>query len=69
MAESRPEGSPVRARKRGECAVCMDSANTHVLVPCGHKCVCAGCAELIKTQGSCPMCRAQVVWVCEVYET
>ena len=52
----------------GECTVCMDQANTHVLVPCGHKCVCAGCAELVRVQGACPICRTAIVWVCEVYE-
>jgi len=52
----------------GECAVCMDAPNTHVLVPCGHKCVCAGCSERIRERGHCPMCRAAVVWTCEVFE-
>ena len=52
----------------GECIVCLDGSNSHVLVPCGHKCVCGACAELIKTEGTCPMCRTNVVWVCEVFE-
>ena len=52
----------------GECSVCMDQTNTHVLVPCGHKCVCSDCAELVRLQGACPICRTAIVWVCEVFE-
>jgi len=51
-----------------ECSVCMDQPNSHVVVPCGHKCLCGSCAGLIREQGICPMCRAPLVWVCEVYE-
>ena len=51
-----------------ECSICMDQPNTHVLVPCGHKCICGDCAELVRVQGVCPICRAGLVWICEVYE-
>ena len=53
---------------QGECTVCLDALNTHVLVPCGHKCVCATCAEAVRAHGHCPICRTPIVWVCEVYE-
>ena len=26
------------------CVVCLEGARTHVLVPCGHRCLCEGCA-------------------------
>ena len=27
-----------------ECSVCMDNKKNHVLIPCGHVCVCEVCA-------------------------
>merc|ERR1712008_233548 len=32
------------------CVVCLDAENTHALVPCGHKCVCNECADLLLEQ-------------------
>ena len=63
-----PRRRTERRSAAGECNICMDNANTHVLVPCGHKCVCSDCAELVRLQGACPICRTAIVWVCEVYE-
>ncbi|MEC7300930.1 MAG: FAD-dependent oxidoreductase, partial [Pseudomonadota bacterium] len=48
-----------------ECSVCMDGVNTHVLVPCGHKGVCAGCAARVRTHGAGPIWRPALGWVCE----
>ena len=39
------------------CVVCLVEPADHVLLPCGHVCVCKRCAALVKT---CPMCRADV---------
>ena len=41
-----------------ECLVCFDADKAVVLVPCGHYCLCAPCAQ--KLNGSCPMCRAPI---------
>ena len=69
VAASELDGKPSWRNMAGECAVCLDATNSHVLVPCGHKCVCAKCAELIRAHGnSCPICRTTVVWTCEVFE-
>ena len=44
----------------GECVVCMDAVNTHIFYPCGHKCVCAGCADMImESNAVCPACRGE----------
>ena len=64
----RPSSSLLHVVVQGECTVCLDALNTHVLVPCGHKCVCATCAEAVRAHGHCPICRTPIVWVCEVYE-
>ena len=56
-------------KEEDECAICFaDASRTHLCVPCGHKCVCSDCAELVRLQGACPICRTAIVWVCEVFE-
>ena len=45
-----------------ECAICLDADASVVLQPCGHMCVCAGCAHVVADPGSlCPMCRREVL--------
>ena len=39
------------------CVVCLVEPADHVLLPCGHVCVCKRCAASVTT---CPMCRADV---------
>ena len=39
------------------CVFCLVEPADHVLLPCGHVCVCKSCAALVTT---CPMCRADV---------
>ena len=50
------------------CAICIDAPRTHVLVPCGHKCVCGDCAALSVQRGACPICRAECFYTTRVYE-
>lgn len=42
-----------------ECIVCMERAKTHILVPCGHYCVCGICAAILRGKG-CPLCRTVI---------
>jgi hypothetical protein len=44
------------------CVVCFDAPKDHIIVPCGHQCVCAACAEqLTKTRTpTCPVCREPI---------
>ncbi len=46
-------------RKEHTCVVCMDKEVNHVMVPCGHLCVCGECAKQLKSQklSACPVCR------------
>jgi hypothetical protein len=39
------------------CVVCWNEPKTHVLVPCGHQCVCERCSTIT---GVCPICRGRV---------
>ena len=42
------------------CAICLENPKTHCFVPCGHVCVCSGCAGNSRNfNGKCPMCRAK----------
>lgn len=52
----------------GICVVCLDAESTHLFIPCGHRCVCAADAELLRRQGgSCPVCRQHVEGILRVY--
>lgn len=43
--------------ERTMCAVCMETERSITLRPCGHMCLCVGCAPI---QSICPICRADV---------
>jgi hypothetical protein len=51
------------------CVVCFDAPKDHLIVPCGHQCVCAGCAEqLTKTRTpTCPVCREPIQQTVKVF--
>ena len=46
--------------QRNTCVICFDENNSHTVVPCGHRCVCAACAPKLQG-GRCPICREQIV--------
>ena len=52
--------APAETAGDSPCVVCCDAEATHILAPCGHRAVCAGCARLIE---ECPLCRARVLCV------
>lgn len=43
-----------------ECVVCLDQEATHILAPCGHRCVCAACSANVN---ECPLCRTPIASV------
>lgn len=47
------------------CVVCLDAAPTHALVPCGHRCLCAGCARQLD---ACPLCRKPCTSAIRIFE-
>jgi hypothetical protein len=44
------------------CVVCLDAPKDHIIIPCGHRCVCGACAEkLTKARSAlCPFCRTPI---------
>ena len=44
------------------CVLCLDAPKDHIIVPCGHQCVCGVCAnKLAKTKTpQCPLCRGAI---------
>lgn len=50
-----------------ECVVCMDGAQTHALVPCGHQCICEKCVAHVMSS-SCPICRTSCVATLRVFK-
>jgi len=51
------------------CAICMMREKTHLLVPCGHQCLCERCADIIATQSrECPLCRGSVTLALKVFK-
>ena len=53
------------------CVVCFDAPKDHIIVPCGHMCVCEACAEqLTKTRTpTCPVCRRAIRETVKVFCT
>lgn len=47
-----------------ECVVCLSADSTHIMIPCGHRCMCQDCSSQIsKMQNRCPICRRDVISV------
>ena len=48
--------------------MCLDREQTHALVPCVHRCVCAACINAVWANGrACPICRTLSTAVLRVY--
>ena len=52
--------------KVSQCVVCLDAPASHALLPCGHRRVCAGCAE---TMSTCPICRGGVQGSVRIFDS
>ena len=52
---------------RESCVVCLDEDKSHILIPCGHQCVCGPCGERL-AQNPCPICRRAVTMAVKVFK-
>lgn len=50
------------------CRVCFGETIDVVLLPCGHLCICSGCAAKLRDR-LCPICRAKIKRVTQVYRS
>jgi hypothetical protein len=64
-------GTPQLDEEETQCVVCFDAPKDHILVPCGHQCVCGACAEqLTRTRTpTCPVCREPIRETVKVFCT
>jgi hypothetical protein len=55
-------GTPQTGAEETMCVVCFDAPKDHIMVPCGHQCVCGACAELMTKARTptCPVCREPI---------
>eukprot|EP00746_Dinoflagellata_sp_MGD_P136405 gnl/MRDRNA2_/MRDRNA2_70336_c0_seq1.p1 gnl/MRDRNA2_/MRDRNA2_70336_c0~~gnl/MRDRNA2_/MRDRNA2_70336_c0_seq1.p1 ORF type:complete len:591 (-),score=103.68 gnl/MRDRNA2_/MRDRNA2_70336_c0_seq1:144-1916(-) len=61
----------------GECIICLERSATHLVVPCGHQCLCAICAQSLGLSAggpvignhTCPACRGHVQQLVRVFVT
>ncbi|OIW18091.1 hypothetical protein TanjilG_01180 [Lupinus angustifolius] len=57
-----------KAPKKGNCCICYEERVNSLFYRCGHMCACLKCAnELQWNSGKCPVCRAPIVDVVQVY--
>lgn len=63
--------TPVKERKvQGTvsmCCICFDNEVSHVMIPCGHPCICKDCAKVDLRE--CPICRSHVIRSIRFYGT
>merc|ERR1719502_38526 len=43
-----------------DCVICFDGPASHLVVPCGHQCVCHKCVLAQRCVTMCPICRGGV---------
>jgi hypothetical protein len=56
------------AEGMAECVVCLDEEQNHIVVPCGHFCLCEGCASKVGAAGGeCPVCRTPATLILRVW--
>lgn len=56
-----------------ECTICMDAPPVMAFVPCGHRCICASCADGLKAsvaprEPKCPFCRTEAFMIMKVFD-
>ena len=49
-----------------ECVVCLDAEPTFAVLPCGHRCLCAGCRGAAAQ--ACPLCRKPTDGTVRIFE-
>jgi hypothetical protein len=64
----REDGDVVATDPAKACAICMHHEKRLVLAPCLHRCICKACWEDWKGEKKCPLCRAEINQVLDIFE-
>jgi hypothetical protein len=61
--------APARQAEEELCVVCLDAPKDHIIIPCGHQCVCGACAQALKREANpaCPLCREPISVTTKVF--
>ena len=57
VAEPEPEVLVLEVNDDTSCIICLEAERSQLLTPCGHMCLCKGCAEDMELPRRCPICR------------
>jgi hypothetical protein len=58
-----PPAAPALHPEETMCVLCLEAPKDHIIIPCGHQCVCGPCAEKlkrVKRSPACPICREPI---------
>jgi hypothetical protein len=59
-----------RERQAAQCCICIEAPASHLIRPCRHLCVCGPCGAQLQAHGGggpCPICRAAIEAIDEVF--
>lgn len=49
------------------CVICLEREKEYAAIPCGHMCLCAGCSDVVRSSGRCPLCVAEIAGIYKIY--
>ncbi len=63
-------GLPAPPRNSLDCRICLVNQANWAFVPCGHRCACTHCKEILEQSPplSCPICRTPSLMVMQVFD-
>ena len=66
-----PPAAPAPHPDDDQCVMCFDAPKDHIIIPCGHVCVCEACAKQLTQMEnpSCPICRTAIQHTNKVFHS
>jgi hypothetical protein len=66
-----PAPAPHPDDAEDQCVLCFDAPKDHIIIPCGHMCVCQACANQLTQMSvpSCPICRGAIQQTNKVFHS
>ena len=64
-----PAAATAESSAESTCCVCLVDSTTHIIVPCGHMCLCETCSSKISSGSKkCPLCKANATQIIRVFK-